>query len=379
MAEQQQTKTKVMINTGHSGGHILPALAVADALRIRNCDVVWLGAHAGLESELVPQHDIPIRYVNIQAVRGKGVLAWLLLPGRLLRAVWQALRAFRKERPDVVFTTGSYVAGPGGIAAWLTRTPLVVHALDSIPGLTLRVLGRLAKARSEGFENSFDGRGRWLGNPMNPHILRSPVLQQRASARFVARQGPARVFITGGSQGAQVLNETVPHALALLNERHPEQVIEVQHQCGRNKRTSAEVNYQQAGVAATIVEFIDDMLQMWRWADVVICRAGAMTVTELAAVGVPAVFVPLPPYADDHQSRNAASLVKVGAALAIEQSDLTAQRLADALEPIVFDRKRAGQMADQARTWIKPNAANDIAQLCLSCIDKPARAQGAMI
>ena len=344
----------LLVMAGGTGGHVFPGLAVAEVMRSRAWNVVWLGNPGGLEATRVPRHGIPMRWVRFGGVRGKGWLAALTLPVTLLRAFAQSLRVLREVRPAVVLGMGGYVAFPAGVMAALTRTPLVVHEQNSIAGWTNRVLARLADRVLVAFPQALAGAD-WSGNPVRADLLALPEPAQR----YAARTGPLRVLVVGGSLGAQALNTLVPQALARLPIDQRPQVL---HQSGRAHLPGLEAAYREAGVSAETVAFIDDMASAYATADLVICRAGAMTVAELAAVGVASLLVPYPHAVDDHQTANARFLADQDAAFLQPQAELTAEALAARLAG--FDRTQALAMAERARALARPDAAARVADVC---------------
>lgn len=344
-----------MIMAGGTGGHVFPALAVADLLRERGWRVVWMGAPGSMEAKLVPARGYAMAWVNFSGLRGKGLLAKLLLPLRLLKAFWQSAAAIRRERPDVVLGMGGYISFPGGMMASLLNRPLVVHEQNSVAGLANKVLAGVADRVLAAFPQAI-AKAAVTGNPVRAEIVALP----EPAARFAGRAGPLRVLVVGGSLGAQALNETVPRALALLDASARPQVI---HQAGAKNIDALRANYAAAGVAADAVSFIDDMAAAYATADLVICRAGALTVSELAAVGAASVLVPFPFAVDDHQSTNAKYLAEGGAAWLVPQVVFTAERLADLLRGLT--REKLLVMATQARTLAKPDATRDVADVCV--------------
>ena len=349
----------VLIMAGGTGGHIFPGLAVADSLRQQGIEVRWLGARGGMECQRVPSWGVPLDVVDIAGLRGKGLLRWLLIPWKLLRAVLQAARLMGERRPGCAISFGGYAAGPGGLAAKLRGVPLLVHEQNRIPGLTNRVLARIAARVLQAFP------GTW-GESLRPVTCGNPVRQDVAAlaepgTRLAGRSGPVRLLVTGGSQGARALNRLVPEALGIAG---PVPGVEVRHQCGRGWWDETREAYRVAGVRAEVTEFIEDMAGAYAWADVVVCRAGALTVSEVAAAGVAAVFVPFPHAVDDHQTRNAEFLVERGAALLLPESGLDARRMADALNGLLDDRARQLDMAIRARAAAMPDAAGKVADLC---------------
>jgi UDP-N-acetylglucosamine--N-acetylmuramyl-(pentapeptide) pyrophosphoryl-undecaprenol N-acetylglucosamine transferase len=351
----------VLIMAGGTGGHVFPALAVARRLRRHQVPVAWLGTREGIEARVVPASapDIRMEWITIRGVRGGGLRRWLALPWRLLVAMVQAFRVMRRLQPQVVLSLGGFVAGPGGLVAWLTRTPLLIHEQNAIPGMTNKWLARLADRVLTGFPGAFrtQARVQYVGNPVRAEIL--DVAEP--AARFAARSGRLRLLVVGGSQGARALNAIVPQAVrAFSSAERPD----VWHQCGRNGRESVEREYGDA--PARVSEFIDDMAAAYAWADVVICRAGAMTIAELAAVGVGAILVPFPQAVDDHQTANARFLVERGAALLLAQNDLTPVRLVDTLRRLITGgRTTLLLMAQAARLARVADADEVVAQLCL--------------
>lgn len=354
----------LMVMAGGTGGHVYPALAVADAMRARGWDVFWLGTRSGLEARVVPQAGIDMVWVSVGGVRGKGVLRKLLLPATLLVAFLQSLRAIMQRRPDVVLGMGGYTAFPGGMIASLLNRPLVIHEQNSVGGLTNRILACLADRVLTAFPQAFKGekdrpipcrrvKTDWVGNPVRADIA-APAAGERA-----ARSGPLRLFVVGGSLGAQALNERVPQALALLP---PEQRPHVVHQSGRQHLDVLRANYAAAGVAADVRDYIEDMAAEYRACDVAICRAGAMTVAELACAGVPAVLVPFPHAVDDHQTGNAEFLAAAGAAWLMPQRELSAEKLAALLAGL--DRATLAVMSEKALALAKPDATQRVADIC---------------
>jgi UDP-N-acetylglucosamine--N-acetylmuramyl-(pentapeptide) pyrophosphoryl-undecaprenol N-acetylglucosamine transferase len=341
---------------GGTGGHIYPGLAVADALRAQGWRVVWLGAPNSMEAELVPRHGYPVAWVNFSGVRGKGLLRLLTLPFTLLRALGQSAAAIFRHRPDVVLGMGGYITMPGGLMAALLRRPLVIHEQNSIAGLSNKVLAKLATRVLSGFPDVLK-RTRWCGNPVRADIAALPEPQ----VRFAGRGGKLNVLVVGGSLGAQALNEALPQALAMMNESERPHVL---HQTGKKHFETVQKSYAQAGVSADIRPFLDDMANQYAMADVVICRAGALTVAELAAAGVASVLVPFPFAVDDHQTHNARFLSERGAALLLPQTGLSAEKLAQMLHEM--SREKLLAMAQAARSLAKPDATQQVAQVCIS-------------
>jgi UDP-N-acetylglucosamine--N-acetylmuramyl-(pentapeptide) pyrophosphoryl-undecaprenol N-acetylglucosamine transferase len=348
----------VMILAGGTGGHIFPGLAVAAALRARGVPVSWLGADGGMETRLVPQQGIAIDTIAVKGLRGKGAMALLGAPLRVLQAIRAASRVMRARQPLAVISFGGYAAGPGGIAAKLHGVPLIVHEQNRAPGMTNRVLARFARSVLTGFPQTFKGIDEdVVGNPVRESIAALPMPAQR----FAARNGALRLLVLGGSQGARALNDAVPRALATLNGS-----VQVRHQCGEKLRGDAERAYVRAGVAATVEPFIADMAAAYANADLVVCRAGALTLAELCAAGVGSVLVPFPQAVDDHQTRNAEYLVERGAALLLPQGDALAEELRVILAALAADPARRRAMAEAARALARPDAAERVADAVLA-------------
>ena len=351
----------ILIMAGGTGGHVFPALAVARELRARNQQVIWLGTRHGLESKLVPGEGFPMELVRVAGLRRKGLVSWLLAPWKLMLALADALQVLRRIRPRVVLGMGGFASGPGGLAAWLTRRPLVIHEQNAVAGLTNRLLAYLARDVLEAFPGSFSPsrRARSVGNPVRRDILELDAPDRRLQGRA----GALRVLVLGGSQGALALNRIVPAAVALLP---PSDRPEVLHQAGSSTLDEARANYAECGVNARVLAFLDDMAGAYGWADLVVCRAGALTVSELAAAGLGAIMVPYPSAVDDHQTRNGEYLVAAGAGQIIQQSDLTPSALADAIAIYLGDRSQVLQRAERARSLARPGATRDLADACLA-------------
>ncbi len=343
-----------LIMAGGTGGHVMPALAVAETLRGEGWRVVWLGTHAGMEAKLVPAKGFDMAWVKVAGVRGKGLITKLLLPFNLLHAFWQAARAIFRERPDVALGLGGYVAFPGGMMAVLLNKPLVIHEQNAVAGLTNKILARVADRVLLGLPLAapLSPKQEWVGNPVRPEIAALSAPEQR----LAGRAGPLRLLVIGGSLGAAALNEMMPKALALLPAAaRPE----VRHQSGARHLDALTVHYAAAGVAVEPLAFIEDMAAAYAWADVVVCRAGALTVAEIAAAGLPALFVPFPFAVDDHQTGNAAFLADQGAAWLMQQKDLTPEKLAEWLRGL--NREELLARAKKARALAKPDATARVA------------------
>jgi UDP-N-acetylglucosamine--N-acetylmuramyl-(pentapeptide) pyrophosphoryl-undecaprenol N-acetylglucosamine transferase len=347
----------ILIMAGGTGGHIMPGLAVADILRSQGWKITWLGAPGSMEADLVPKHGYQMAWVNFSGLRGKGLLRWLMLPFNLSLALWQSAVAIVRHRPAVVLGMGGYITFPGGLMSALLRRPMVIHEQNSIAGLSNRVLARLAQRVLCGFPDVLP-KAVWCGNPVRSVIsgLADPKL------RYAKRSGPLNLLVVGGSLGAKALNETIPQALAMLSE--PYNVI---HQTGKQHLEQVQKLYQQLGVKADIRAFLDDMAESYANADLVICRAGALTVAELAAAGVASILIPFPFAVDDHQTHNARFLSERAAAWLLPQNELSAENLAQLLRELAQDehgRDKLSKMAQLARSVAKTGAALSVARVC---------------
>ena len=346
-----------LVMAGGTGGHIFPGLAVAEALRARGWRVHWLGAPASMEAQLVPPRGFDFEAVEFGGVRGKGVSTLVLLPLRLLKAFGQSIGVIRRVKPDVLVGLGGYITFPGGLMGVALNRPLVLHEQNSVAGMANKVLAGVADRVFTAFPGVLPKarQVQWVGNPLRAAFKQVPA----PAERFAGRSGPLKVLVVGGSLGAQALNEVVPKALALMP---PAQRPIVLHQSGAKQIDALRANYQAAGVQAECVPFIDDMARAYADADLVICRAGATTVTEIAAIGAAALFVPFPHAVDDHQTINAKFLVDQGAGWLIQQRDLTPEGLADMLQKT--ERSALVQAAQKAKTMQKTNAVEDVVAAC---------------
>lgn len=350
------TVNRVLIAAGGTGGHIFPALAVANVLHEAHVDVQWLGAKGGMEQRLVPGK-YPTHCMQVKGIRNKGKLTKLFAPFMIARALWQAIRVIRQVKPSYVICMGGFVAGPAGIAAWLMRVPLIVHEQNSVAGVTNRILARFASKVFQAFPHVFPSKihTETIGNPLRQSITAIPA----PSERLKTRDGQCHVLILGGSLGAHVLNMVVPKAMALLNNQDN---INIWQQTGSQDVQQVKQAYHDAGISARVDAFIDDMAAAYAWADLIICRAGALTVSEIMAVGLAAVFVPLPHAVDNHQYHNARYLEEAHAALIIPQAKLTPAALAKTLNPLLSNRSQLLSMARQAHLLAKPNAAQQLVE-----------------
>jgi len=347
----------ILIMAGGTGGHVFPALALARLMRSASHEVVWLGTRAGLEARLVPPENFAIEWLSMSGLRGKGAVTLLLAPFKLAHSIWQALGIMRRRRPGLVVGFGGFVTGPGGVAAWLMRRPLVIHEQNAVAGYSNRCLAHLSRRVLAAFPDAFPSgiETQVVGNPVRAEI----VMQPPPAVRFARREGALRLLIVGGSLGAARLNTVVPFALKQAGLD-----LHVRHQAGERGIDAARKAYAEAGVTAEISPFITDMAQAYADADLVICRAGALTISELAAVGVAAILVPFPAAVDDHQTFNAQYLVGEDAAVLIADRELTPERLAAELKSLCAGRGKLLAMAERARLLAKPDAAQDLASAC---------------
>ena len=358
-ANISKTKKPILITAGGTGGHVFPGLAVARALQAQDIPVVWMGTKKGLEARVIPEAGIDMVYLSVNGLRGKGVLTLLGAPIQLVKALFQSINIMRKVKPAAVLGMGGFVAGPGGLVASLMGVPVVIHEQNAIPGLTNKLLSFVSKRILEGFPGTFKGnkKSQGIGNPVRQDIatLEHPVY------RLGDRWGHVHVLIIGGSLGAQALNEIVPMALAeLALDKRPV----VRHQAGKNKDISTAKRYEKLEVDAEVSPFVEDMAEAYAWADLVICRSGALTVAEIAAVGVASIMVPYPYAVDDHQTANAQYLAKAKAAVLVPQDELTKESLSVLLEDLCADRNKLIEMGFRAYELAKPDATREVAAIC---------------
>ena len=350
----------ILVMAGGTGGHVYPALAVARALQAESRDVVWLGTHRGLESRVVPAAGIDIEWISVKGLRRKGFVALLIAPFQIGWALLQSLGVILRRRPAAVLGMGGFVSGPGGVAAWLTRRPLVIHEQNAAAGMTNRLLARLARVVLQAFPGSFNSSvdAETVGNPVREDIAAIPAPR----TRYSERGGPLRLLVLGGSQGALALNRSVPAALAqIAADLRPI----VRHQCGERTLGAAKQAYAEHGVDVELSPFIEDMAAAYAWADLVVCRAGALTVAELCAAGLPALFVPYPAAVDDHQTANARPMADAGAARIIKEADLTPALLAGLLREWLQSRAELLSRAEKAHSLAAPDSLHRITELCL--------------
>ena len=347
----------LLVMAGGTGGHVFPGLAVADLMKARGWNVVWMGNPEGMEARLVPSRGYELAAVRFGALRGKGLMRKLLLPYNLLSGCWQAWQQIRRIKPDVVLGMGGYITFPGGLMAVLARCPLVIHEQNSIAGLANRVLAKVATRVLCGFPDALP-KSQWVGNPVRAEIAALDVPATRLAERGAAESSPLNLLVLGGSLGAAAINEMVPKGLSLLSENERPQVV---HQAGEKHLQTLEKNYADAGVRANSVAFISDMAGAYAWADLVICRSGALTVAELAAAGLASILVPFPHAVDDHQTYNAKFLAAVGGAILLPQDEMTPESISLIRN---YSRGQLLQMAEKARARAKPDAAAEVARVC---------------
>jgi UDP-N-acetylglucosamine--N-acetylmuramyl-(pentapeptide) pyrophosphoryl-undecaprenol N-acetylglucosamine transferase len=348
---------KVMIMAGGTGGHVFPALAVAEELRTADASVSWLGTRAGIEAELVPSNGFKLNYLDIEGIRGRGLIALLKAPLLLWRSIRQSLSVLSEYQPQVVLGMGGFASGPGAVAARLKGIPIVIHEQNSVAGTTNRIVARIARRVMQGFPNVLK-RGEWCGNPVRPSIanMNSP------DKRFAGRTGAVKLLVLGGSRGALAINKILPQALALVDSNiRPE----VMHQTGKSHCEQTQALYTAAGIEAQVVPFIDKMDEAYSWADFAICRAGALTVAELCCAGLGSILIPFPYAIDDHQTVNGKLLVEQGSATMIQQKELTATMLAAEITKLCDSRSRLLEMAMRARELSKIGAASRVAKVCM--------------
>ena len=344
---------RIVIMAGGTGGHVFPALAVADSLLEKGWQVSWLGTQKGLESRVIPENGIEIDWLSVAGVRGKGLTSKITAVVMLFKACIQALTILRRRKPDVVLGMGGFVAGPGGLMAKLLGIPLIIHEQNRVPGTTNRLLARMANQVLEAFPGSFNKKykAKCTGNPLRKQFLTALEGKSRQSGQS------ARILVFGGSQGARILNEVVPEAIAELND------VQIKHQTGVAMCEQVNSRYKTLGVDAEVHAFIDDMVSAYQWADMVICRSGAMTVTEIAAMAVPAIFIPLPGAIDDHQTANARYLTDAGAGQILMQKNLNAKSLAEHITQVLGQLDIMGKAAKQCA---RLDATEVVAGCCIA-------------
>lgn len=352
-------KRPILITAGGTGGHVYPGLAVARALQAQDIPVIWMGTQAGLEARVIPEAGIEMAWLNVTGLRGKGWKTLLVAPFRLAMALVQSVQIMLKHKPAAVLGMGGFVAGPGGLVAALMGKPVIIHEQNAIAGLTNKLLSKVSRRVLEGFPNTFAAHEKVqaVGNPVRRDIAELPEPLVRLADRD---DQPIHILVVGGSLGAQALNETVPHALAQLDGVD----FEVRHQAGKRTLQTAQDEYKAASVDGDVTEFIEDMAEAYGWADLIICRSGALTVAEVAAAGLAAILVPFPYAVDDHQAANGRYLSDNGAAIQIKQSDLTVDKLAMLLQDLCSDRQRLKEMSIKARQLAKPLATAQVAAIC---------------
>ena len=367
----------LLVMAGGTGGHIFPGLAVADKLKSEGWSIHWLGTADRMESEIIPKHGYDISFINISGLRHKSLLTWLKLPFKLMNSLLQAISVINKVKPDVVLGMGGYASAPGGLAAWLMRKPLIIHEQNAAAGLTNRLLSRIASKVCCAFPGAFKNNKSTVivGNPLRASIGQKAV---QSTSENSAKESH-NILVVGGSLGAQILNETVPSSFAqLVKESSSDKAslpFHIRHQTGKGKHTEVINTYNQTGFSngqVVVTEFIDDIASAYQWADVVICRAGALTVSELAMAATPAIFVPLPHAVDDHQVKNAQYLVSRGSAVLIKQPELTSDGLTKKLTELFSEPEKLKNMAQSAFAAANIEATTNVANICqqFACSNK---------
>lgn len=351
---------RLLVMAGGTGGHVFPALAVAQALKEKNWDICWLGTQEKMEARLVPQHGFPIEFVKIQGVRGHGIFRKLLTPLKVLQAIAQSRKVIKKFQPDLVLGMGGFVSGPGGVAAWLSNVPLVIHEQNAVPGLTNKLLSRISSVVMSAFPNTFDSsKTRVVGNPIRQDLLKLYDTKSNSS------ESKLKILVVGGSLGAKVFNDKLPSVFASVIEKNNS--IEIKHQVGRKNAQSVEQAYKNLNCQnyVQVSEFIDDMAAGYSWADVVICRAGALTVSELSVVGTPSILIPFPFAVDDHQTKNAEVLSNAGAALLMQQSKWSDDYLVEQLLTFIAEPDKLAAMRAATKTIASLHATDDVVKICI--------------
>jgi len=354
----------ILIMAGGTGGHVYPALAVADNLKERGFELFWLGTSKGMEAKVVPNHGYPLLKINVSGVRGNGLLRLLFTPFMLVIALFQALMIMIKVRPVVVLGMGGFASGPGGIAAWLMRIPLLIHEQNAIAGLTNQLLAPFAVSIMAAFPGAFKDSSKLTitGNPVRNDIVNLPVPEERFANRNTNK---LKILILGGSLGAKKINEVIPETLSGLASDYK---FEVKHQCGERHLVDTEAAYKKYNVNVELMPFINDMAEVYAWADIIVCRAGALTIAELAASGIGSILIPFPYAVDDHQTENAKYLSSEGAAILIQEAKLNSEKLKKILVSLFSAPEELMQMAVKARALSKPTATDDVAKICMEAI-----------
>ena len=353
----KQSIKKVLIMAGGTGGHVIPAISIAEVFRNRNVSVVWLGTQQGIESELVPANGFDINYIDIEGLRGTRILKWLKAPYTLIKAIFQAMIVIHRESPDMILGLGGFASGPGGVAAKIMRLPLIIHEQNSIPGTTNKILAKVATRVLTAFPDTLP-RGEWIGNPVRKEIsCLQPTLLSR-----IDRDRPPRILILGGSLGATSINKKIPQALSAVEKKYRP---EIRHQSGKTNLQETQQIYKDLDLKARVESFISDMAEAYGWADLVICRAGALTISELAAAGVGALLIPYPYAADDHQFHNGKWLVSLGAAYMVKEQDLTDKLLVSILNEWLGNPVKLDSMAINAKKSARLGVAELVADICM--------------
>lgn len=353
---------RLMVMAGGTGGHVFPALAVAKELQSKGVQITWLGTRRGLEATVIPANDIAIEWVSIEGLRGKGLASLLLAPFKLARAMWQSAVAIRRVNPDCVLGMGGFVSGPGGLVARLMRKPLVVHEQNAVAGLTNQALAKIANKVLSGFPNvqGLPTNATWLGNP-----VRKTIVPNKDVTTDVIGDGHINVLIIGGSQGAHSFNLKLPSVFGQLNNAR----LSIWHQSGRDRSDAVVTAYAAEKVKAKVTDFIDDMAAAYQWADVLVCRAGAMTIAECCAAAKPALLIPYPFSAGDHQIKNAQVLVDVGAGTMVMNEQIGSEEMQQALSALLVSKQKLIEMGKHAHVLHKPDALQDVTDVCLEYLN----------
>jgi UDP-N-acetylglucosamine--N-acetylmuramyl-(pentapeptide) pyrophosphoryl-undecaprenol N-acetylglucosamine transferase len=354
----------ILIMAGGTGGHVYPALAVADYLNKQGVPVMWLGTKEGLEYQVVTGSQYQLFTINISGIRGKGLSKYFFAPLMVVRAVYQSIKIILKIKPAVVLGMGGYASGPGGIAAFMTRKPLLIHEQNSVAGLTNRLLAPFARIIFQGFPGAFSNKKKIIttGNPVRSEFLK---IDSQEIHSF-SQKGKLRLLVLGGSQGARVLNQKIPEAISKLS---PELNIEVMHQCGASHIDDTKVFYSNINShEIRVIPFIEDMIDAYRWADLVICRSGAMTIAEICIVGLASILIPFPYAVDDHQTKNGKFLLENGGCQILNEKDCSSEHIAKIIEELYATPEKLKEMAQNSLKLAKPDATEHVGKKCLEFI-----------
>tara|TARA_B100001094_G_scaffold332970_1_gene407607 strand:+ start:9055 stop:10149 length:1095 start_codon:yes stop_codon:yes gene_type:complete len=355
---------RLLVMAGGTGGHVFPAIAVAKELQQQGWEILWLGTPHRMEAKLVPEHGFNIHFIDIKGLRGNGFLRLISAPFKIISAILQSLKAIRQFKPDVVLGMGGFVSGPGGVAAWLAHKPLILHEQNAVPGLTNRLLSHIAQMVMVAFPHTFKKNEHVVGNPIREDLLKLHKKQKKS-------QPPLKVLVIGGSLGARIFNETLPDAIKYVQNHN--ETLHIWHQVGQGNQKQVAQAYASCDTQhhITVDDFIHDMAKAYQWADVVVCRAGALTVSELAVIGLPSILVPLPHAVDDHQTKNAQTLAQAKAGILMPQTQFSAQNLGEQLLQFCRNPKTLNQMSTAASHIAKIDATTQVAQACVRLAQQP--------